>query len=212
MTKKERKKNNMKLDKARIIKVDHYDEYGKFSYSHYLVEYEAKFLWFFRRWRMVQEYHGSIAGTFAENKRFKTIFDAEEYIADERKKVKPKTETEIIIFKTLDDLYHAYLRGVKFDSSGKWCKNVKNEHNEWYHPENYTKEEFVEMLTLNDEFYEKWGQDSCVTLSYRERYDIWFANNYETGFERNPEIVIDFENPYWTATPKRKLKKSFEYV
>ena len=202
----------MKLEKARIIKVDHYDEYGKFSYSHYLVEYEAKFLWFFRRWRMVQEYHGSIAGTFAENKRFKTIFDAEEYIADERKKVKPKTETEIIIFKTLDDLYHAYLRGVKFDSSGKWCKNVKNEHNEWYHPENYTREEFVEMLTLNDEFYEKWGQDSCVTLSYRERYDIWFVNNYETGFERNPEIVIDFENPYWTATPKRKLKKSFEYV
>jgi hypothetical protein len=202
----------MKLEKARIKKVDHYDEYGKFSHSHYLVEYEDKFLWFFRYWRTVQDYHGSIAGTFAENKTFKTIFDAEEYIANERRKVKPKTETEIIIPKTLDDLYHAYIRGVKFDSSGYWCKQVKNEHNGFFHPENYTREEFIDILTYDDEFYNKWGQDCCLTLSYRERYDIWFCNNYETGFEHNPQAIIDFDNPYWVVTPKRKLKKSFEDV
>lgn len=202
----------MKLEKVRIRKVDYYDEYGEFSYCHYMVEYEAKFLWFYRYWRTVKDYFGTIAGTFVENKTFKTIDEAEEYIANERKKVKPKTETEIITPKTLGELYNKYLRTVRFDSSGKWCFWVKNEHNEFNHPVNYSKEEFIVMLTLDDEFYEKFGEDCCVTLSYRERYDIWFANNYETGFEHNPAIVIDFENPYWTVTPKRKLKKSFEYV
>ena len=82
----------MKLDKVRIRKVDYYDEYGEFSYCHYLIEYEAKFLWFYRYWRTVKDYIGTIAGTFTENKTFNTIDAAEEYIANERKKVKPKKE------------------------------------------------------------------------------------------------------------------------
>ena len=47
----------------------------------------------------------------------------------------------------------------------------------------------------------------CYTteLSYKERYKIWFSNNYETGFEYNDEVVIDFENEYWEPTPARKL-------
>jgi len=39
-------------------------------------------------------------------------------------------------------------------------------------------------------------------LSYEERYHIWFANNYETGFEYNENEKVDFDNPYWTPTPK----------
>ena len=39
-------------------------------------------------------------------------------------------------------------------------------------------------------------------LGYEERYHIWFANNYETGFEYNEKEKVDFDNPYWTPTPK----------
>jgi thymidylate synthase len=39
-------------------------------------------------------------------------------------------------------------------------------------------------------------------LSYEERYHTWFANNYETGFEYNENEKVDFDNPYWTPTPK----------
>ena len=40
-------------------------------------------------------------------------------------------------------------------------------------------------------------------LTYEERYQIWFTNNFETGMEYNPEIVPDFDNPYYESTPKR---------
>ena len=42
-------------------------------------------------------------------------------------------------------------------------------------------------------------------LSYEERYDIWFANNYETGMERNYDNRPDFDNEYYTPTPTREL-------
>lgn len=44
-------------------------------------------------------------------------------------------------------------------------------------------------------------------LTYIERYDIWFVNNYETGMERNYQIIPDFDNPYYVPTPtKIKIK------
>lgn len=46
-------------------------------------------------------------------------------------------------------------------------------------------------------------------LTYKERYDIWFSNNYETGMEKNYDIVPDFDNPYYTPTPK-KIKITYE--
>ncbi len=56
-------------------------------------------------------------------------------------------------------------------------------------------------------------------LGYEERYHIWFANNYETGFEYNESEKVDFDNPYWTPTPKTtrepyslpKISLNFEY-
>ena len=44
-------------------------------------------------------------------------------------------------------------------------------------------------------------------LSDEQRYNIWFNNNYETGMERffNPNELPDFDNPYYTATPKRSI-------
>lgn len=46
-------------------------------------------------------------------------------------------------------------------------------------------------------------------LTYEERYDIWFANNYETGMERNYDNIPDFDNPYYVRTPK-KIKTRYE--
>lgn len=40
-------------------------------------------------------------------------------------------------------------------------------------------------------------------LTYIERYDIWFKNNYETGMEKNYDIVPDFDNPYYVPTPTK---------
>jgi len=56
-------------------------------------------------------------------------------------------------------------------------------------------------------------------LGYEERYHIWFANNYETGFEYNESEKVDFDNPYWTPTPKTtrepyplpEISLNFEY-
>ena len=70
----------------------------------------------------------------------------------------------------------------------------------------WNKGQFVDMLLTDDEFYQKWGEDSCVELTYEERYRIWFSNNYETGFEYTPTIEPDFDNDYYEPTPKRKLK------
>jgi thymidylate synthase len=44
-------------------------------------------------------------------------------------------------------------------------------------------------------------------LSDLRRYNIWFNNNYETGMERffDPKNLPDFDNPYYTPTPKRGI-------
>lgn len=42
-------------------------------------------------------------------------------------------------------------------------------------------------------------------LSNKERYKIWFNNNYETGMEYNETVVPDYENSYYTPTPSRAI-------
>ena len=44
-------------------------------------------------------------------------------------------------------------------------------------------------------------------LSDKKRYNIWFNNNYETGMERffDPNNLPDFDNPYYTPTPKKAI-------
>ena len=70
----------------------------------------------------------------------------------------------------------------------------------------WNKEQFVNMLLTDDEFYQMWGEDCCDELTYEERYNIWIRNNYETGIEYTPSIEPDFDNEYYEPTPKRKLK------
>jgi hypothetical protein len=47
-------------------------------------------------------------------------------------------------------------------------------------------------------------KEIIVDLTYEERYDIWFKNNYETGMEKNYDVVPNFEDVYYIPTPKKK--------
>ena len=68
------------------------------------------------------------------------------------------------------------------------------------------KNQFVNMLLTDDDFYQKWGENCCEELTYEERYGLWFTINYETGMEYNTKIEPDWDNDYYDPTPKRKLK------
>lgn len=46
--------------------------------------------------------------------------------------------------------------------------------------------------------------DKTVELTYKERYDIWFRNNFETGMEYNPDNHPDFDDEYYVPTPTTK--------
>jgi len=42
-------------------------------------------------------------------------------------------------------------------------------------------------------------------LTYKERYDYWFYNNYQQGMEKNYKIQPDFDNDYYETTPERAI-------
>ena len=42
-------------------------------------------------------------------------------------------------------------------------------------------------------------------LSDNERYNYWFKNNYETGMEYNESNIPNFDDDYYTTTPKRSI-------
>ena len=46
-------------------------------------------------------------------------------------------------------------------------------------------------------------------LRYKERYDIWFKNNYESGLERNYDNIPNFDDEYYTPTPIRAISLSW---
>jgi hypothetical protein len=98
---------------------------------------------------------------------------------------------DFIPMNTDDRLFHKFMETSEGDPDLIW-----------------NKEQFVNMLLTDDDFYQEWGEDCCEELTYEERYKIWFSKNYETGFEYDDEkmiTIIDFDNSYWTPTPKRKL-------
>ena len=66
-----------------------------------------------------------------------------------------------------------------------------------------SKDEFIEKIKSDKEFSEICGlQIEDRELEYKERYNVWFMNNYETGMERNYNVFPDFDDPYYEPTPK----------
>jgi len=96
---------------------------------------------------------------------------------------------DIIPMNMIDGLYNQFMVTSEGDPDLIW--------NKW---------QFIDKLLFDDEFYEKWGDNSCEELTDEKRYNIWFNNNYENGMEYNPNNPPDFENDYYEPTPKRKLK------
>ena len=88
-----------------------------------------------------------------------------------------------------------------------------------------TKGEFLEKLKTDRDFNNKYGRKHITEgkmvlppchygfqvytreLSDKERYDIWFNNNYETGMERyfDPNNLPDFDDDYYEQTPTRAI-------
>lgn len=106
---------------------------------------------------------------------------------------------DIIPMNTIDRLYKNYLI-----DDVKVLPNMSKE-NMIKFGYGLSKEEFINKLLIDDDFYQKWGEDCCEELSYIRRYDLWLAKNYETGMEYNPNNPPDFDNDYYEPTPKRKL-------
>jgi len=104
---------------------------------------------------------------------------------------------DIIPMNTIDRLYKGYLDKKHLSMSFNYL----------------TQEEFTNKLLTDDDFYQEWGENCCVELTYEERYKIWFSNNYETGMEYNPVYTPptepDWDNDYYEPTPKRKLKWNY---
>jgi hypothetical protein len=98
---------------------------------------------------------------------------------------------DIIPMNTTDRLFHTFLDAPDpdVDPDVIWGKN-----------------QFMNMLLTDDEFYQRWGENCCEELTYEERYGLWFTINYETGMEYNPNNPPDFDNEYYEPTPKRKFK------
>ena len=96
---------------------------------------------------------------------------------------------DIIPMNTIDRLFKKFMETSNGDPDLIW-----------------NKEQFVNILLTDDDFYQKWGEECCEELTYEERYKLWFGNNFETGMEYNPSIEPDWDNDYYEPTPKRKLK------
>lgn len=59
---------------------------------------------------------------------------------------------------------------------------------------------FCQKISIN--FYSR-------ELSYQERYNLWFRNNFETGMEYNDSSIVDFDNSYYEYTPKELIVVQF---
>ena len=84
--------------------------------------------------------------------------------------------------------------------------NRININGEWYVKETDVYSfvyEDVNVLTDNKREYD------YRLLTDKERYNIWFKNNYETGMEYffDPKNLPDFSNPHWDPTPTKILFK-----
>ena len=110
----------------------------------------------------------------------------------------------------LDEAYENYLNNfIK-----PICPPNLDVQPDYYKP--MTKEWFIKSTKENNsrgqEFSEKWGlKIEERELGLKERYHIWFTNNYETGMERyfDPNNIPKFDDPYYEPTPTKLIKVTY---
>lgn len=75
------------------------------------------------------------------------------------------------------------------------------------------KDVFIEKCKTEPSFSETYGlKIEERELSLKERYNIWFNNNYETGMERffDPNELPDFDNSYYEPTPTKVVTVTYK--
>jgi hypothetical protein len=136
--------------------------------------------------------------------------DHDEITSEIFKEVQKEIDQEIvnqlkIMANNIDRLYKNFLMNPDYkaesvaDLMGSQAGQLVKCSNKW---------EFIDKLLIDDEFYKRWGENCCEELTEKERYNIWFDNNYETGMERyfDPNNLPDYDDDYYEPTPKRRLK------
>jgi len=64
-------------------------------------------------------------------------------------------------------------------------------------------DQFIDLLCKDKNISDKYQVNIRKReLTYKERYKLWFTNNYETGMEYYEGNVPDFDNSYYEPTPK----------
>ena len=72
------------------------------------------------------------------------------------------------------------------------------------------KEEFINKIKTDDEFSKTWDlKIEEQELTYKQRYKIWFRNNFETGMEYCEDIEPDFTNDYYEPTPTKLITVTY---
>jgi hypothetical protein len=108
----------------------------------------------------------------------------------------------------LHELYAYYCELYEKDKTVGLLLPIKNSNSESI----YTKPpiKLFEGMLEDDSFCEKIGVDYYKrNLTYKERYHIWFKNNYETGMEYYDESEVDFDNSYYDFTPSKLIVIKF---
>lgn len=68
-------------------------------------------------------------------------------------------------------------------------------------------EDFISKIKNDEEFSQTYDlKIQEIELPYLERYNYWILLNYETGIEYDPSNVPDFDNSYYSPTPKKIIR------
>jgi hypothetical protein len=134
-----------------------------------------------------------------------TVIDVDGKVAECAKKIKP-----LLAHMTIDEAYKNYTNKLIFNEEDCHVDDLINKPNRTFVP--YTQEEFINKCKTDKEFSEKWGlKIEERELDLKQRYHIWFTNNYETGMERyfDPNNIPKFDDPYYDPTPTKLIKVTY---
>lgn len=108
------------------------------------------------------------------------------------------------IGKVLEEVYHKYTNSHTI-LPDPYAKNLSDQLIRVI-PQKYNRDEFIRKLKIDHSF----SQDHDLyyhsrELTYPERYQQWFSNNYETGMEYDESCEVQFDNIFYQPTPIRVI-------
>lgn len=101
--------------------------------------------------------------------------------------------------KTIDNIYFGYLSITRYEHNKLAEEWEKNNATLCITPNMLSKEEFINKLLTDDEFYTKWGSDCCEEIPFHVRVNLWRKANAIDIMETE-ELLNN------SGIPKRKLK------